>query len=111
MYFGTSSQKKAMQDAFLVLILLVLSLFSDVWVDIPRWGMVVLLWICRITAACSVSFIILWMSGRTKTLIERRVSHRLIVIVFDKYEIAPGFMGTPEVVIEREVFNDMLTEK
>lgn len=34
-----------------------------------------------------------------------------IVIVFDKYEIAPGFMGTPEVVIERKVFNDMLTEK
>lgn len=28
MYFGTSSQKKAMQDAFLVLILLVLMLFS-----------------------------------------------------------------------------------
>lgn len=58
-----------------------LDLFSDVWVDIPLWGMVVLLWICRIMAACSVSFIILWMSGRTKTLIESLVLNAAILIV------------------------------
>lgn len=43
--------------------------------------MVVLLWICRIMAACSVSFIILWMSGRTKTLIESLVLNAAILIV------------------------------
>lgn len=31
-----------------------------------------------------------------------------IVIAFDKYEVAPGFMGTPEFVINKSVFNKYL---
>lgn len=31
-----------------------------------------------------------------------------LVIVFDKYEVAPGYMGTPEFVIEKELLSDIL---
>lgn len=31
-----------------------------------------------------------------------------IVIAFDKYEVSPGYMGTPEFTIDRAVFADML---
>lgn len=31
-----------------------------------------------------------------------------IVIVFDKYEVAPGSMGTPEFVIEKGSISDIL---
>lgn len=31
-----------------------------------------------------------------------------LVIVFDKYEVAPGYMGTPEFIIERESIADIL---
>lgn len=31
-----------------------------------------------------------------------------IVIVFDKYEVAPGFMGTPEFIVSKNLIKDML---
>lgn len=31
-----------------------------------------------------------------------------LVIVFDKYEVAPGYMGAQELVIEKEVYKDLL---
>ena len=31
-----------------------------------------------------------------------------LVIVFDKYEVGPGSMGTPEFIIEKEIINDIL---
>ena len=31
-----------------------------------------------------------------------------LVIVFDKYEVGSGSMGTPEFIIEKEVINDIL---
>ena len=31
-----------------------------------------------------------------------------LVIIFDKYEVAPGSMGTPEFVIGRDVIKDIL---
>lgn len=31
-----------------------------------------------------------------------------LVIVFDKYEVGPGFMGTPEFVISKEIVKDIL---
>jgi len=31
-----------------------------------------------------------------------------IVVVFDEYEVAPGYMGTSEFVVEREIFEDLL---
>ena len=34
-----------------------------------------------------------------------------LVIVFDKYEVAPGSMGTPEFVIRKEIFRDVLKPK
>ena len=34
-----------------------------------------------------------------------------LVIVFDKYEVAPGSMGTPEFVIEKGVISDILKPK
>lgn len=34
-----------------------------------------------------------------------------LVIVFDKYEVAPGFMGCPEFIIKRSVFKDILTKE
>lgn len=34
-----------------------------------------------------------------------------LVIPFDKYEVAPGYMGTPEFVIEKEVIRDKLKEE
>ncbi len=34
-----------------------------------------------------------------------------LVIVFDKYEVAPGSMGTPEFIVEREVIKDILKEQ
>lgn len=33
-----------------------------------------------------------------------------LVIIFDKYEVAPGFMGTPEFIIGRDVFKNALNE-
>lgn len=34
-----------------------------------------------------------------------------LVIPFDKYEVAPGYMGTPEFSVDREVFEDFLKEE
>lgn len=34
-----------------------------------------------------------------------------LVIVFDKYEVAPGSMGTPEFVIKRDIVEDILNEE
>lgn len=34
-----------------------------------------------------------------------------LVIVFDKYEVAPGLMGTPEFVIEKDVIGDILKKE
>ena len=34
-----------------------------------------------------------------------------IVIVFDKYEVAPGAMGTPEFEIDKEVYKMFLKEE
>lgn len=34
-----------------------------------------------------------------------------MVIVFDKYEVAPGYMGTPEFVVSKEVIRDHLKEQ
>lgn len=34
-----------------------------------------------------------------------------IVIVFDKYEVSPGFMGTPEFAVSQEVINEHLNEE
>ena len=34
--------------------------------------------------------------------------NRDIVIVFDKYEVAPGYMGTPEFTVNRELFKDLI---
>ena len=34
-----------------------------------------------------------------------------LVIVFDKYEVAPGSMGTPEFVIEKDVIGDILKKE
>ena len=34
-----------------------------------------------------------------------------LVIVFDKYEVTPGYMGCPEFKIKREVYGDLLKEK
>lgn len=31
-----------------------------------------------------------------------------LVIVFDKYEVAPGYMGTPEFAVSRELFRELL---
>ena len=31
-----------------------------------------------------------------------------LVIIFDKYEVCPGAMGTPEFVIDKGVFKDIL---
>ena len=31
-----------------------------------------------------------------------------LVLVFDKYTVAPGYMGTPEFEIQRELFADIL---
>lgn len=33
-----------------------------------------------------------------------------LVIVFDKYEVAPGSMGTPEFIVEHELIKDILKE-
>lgn len=34
-----------------------------------------------------------------------------LVIVYDKYEVAPGFMGTPEFAVEKEVLGDSLKQE
>lgn len=34
-----------------------------------------------------------------------------IVIVYDKYEVAPGYMGTPEFVVEKDVIGDAIKEE
>ena len=34
-----------------------------------------------------------------------------LVIVFDKYEVAPGYMGTPEFTIKKEIITDILKLK
>lgn len=34
-----------------------------------------------------------------------------LVIVFDKYEVAPGSMGTPEFIVEQELIKDILKEQ
>ena len=31
-----------------------------------------------------------------------------LVLVFEKYEVAPGYMGTPEFTIPREIFNEKM---
>ncbi len=31
-----------------------------------------------------------------------------LVIVFDEYEIAPGYMGAQEFVVEKDVYKDLL---
>ena len=34
-----------------------------------------------------------------------------IVIVFDKYEVAPGYMGAPEFEISKDVYKELLKEE
>ena len=34
--------------------------------------------------------------------------HNQLVLIFDKYKVAPGFMGTPEFVIDKKVIQDIL---
>ena len=34
-----------------------------------------------------------------------------LVIVFDKYEVAPGSMGTPEFVINKDAISDILKQE
>ena len=31
-----------------------------------------------------------------------------LVLVFEKYEVAPGYMGTPEFTIPKEIFNEKM---
>ncbi len=34
-----------------------------------------------------------------------------LVIPFDKYEISPGYMGTPEFVIDKKIIKDTLKDE
>ena len=56
-----------------------------------------------------------WISSFRCRFCRNRTDHNFyfndigdIVIVFDKYEVAPGFMGTPEFAVNMSVISDVI---